>query len=56
MTLEEALNALDKAKRKQYEHECSNDMYYSSQQYQEDKGEIEHWELKIRELRKSVKI
>ena len=50
MTLEEAKNALKKAQQRQFEHECGNDMYYSSQQYREDKEEIKHWEAKIKEL------
>ena len=52
ITLEEAFNALEKAKQKQYEHECANDMYYSSQQYRDDQEEIKHWEMKIKELSK----
>lgn len=52
MTLEEAKKGLEKALARQYEHECANDMYYSSQQYRDDKEEIKHWETKIKELSK----
>ena len=48
-TLEEAEKALERAKQRQYEHECANDMYYSSQQYREDKEDIKHWETVIQE-------
>lgn len=50
ITLEEAQQALERALTRQYEHECGNDMYYSSQQYREDKEEIKFWEAKIKEL------
>ena len=50
MTLEEAKKGLERAQQRQYVHECGNDMYYSSQQYREDKEEIKYWEAKIKEL------
>lgn len=50
MTLEEAKKGLERAQQRQFEHECANDMYYSSQQYREDKEEIKHWEMLIKEL------
>lgn len=53
MTLEEAKKALERAKDVQYTHECGNDMYYSSHQYQEDKEDIEYWENKVKELEKA---
>lgn len=56
ITLEEAFNALDRALERQYEHECANDMYYSSQQYRDDQEEIKHWKeqiKKLKELRKA---
>ena len=52
ITLEEAQRALERALERQYEHECANDMYYTSQQYKEDQEEIKHWEMKIKELSK----
>lgn len=56
ITLEEAQQALEKALARQYEHECANDMYYSSRQYKEDQKEIDHWKeqiKKLKELRKA---
>ena len=50
ITLEEAQRALERALELQYEHECANDMYYSSQQYREDQEEIYYWEMLIKEL------
>ena len=50
MTLEEAKKGLERAQQRQFEHECGHDMYYSSQQYREDKEEIKYWEAKIKEL------
>ena len=50
MTLDEAQKGLERAQQKQFEHECGNDMYYSSAQYREDKEEIKFWEAKIKEL------
>lgn len=50
ITLKDAKKGLEKALERQYEHECGNDMYYTSQQYREDKEEIEHWKTKIKEL------
>lgn len=50
ITLEEAQQALERALERQYEHECANDMYYSSQQYKDDQEEIKHWEMLIKEL------
>ena len=50
MTLEEAKKGLERAQQRQCDHECGNDMYYSSQQYREDKEEIKYWEAKIKEL------
>ena len=56
ITLEEAQQLLERALERQYEHECANDMYYSSRQYKEDQEEIHHWKeqiKKLKELRKS---
>lgn len=50
MSLEDAKKGLEKALTRQYEHECANDMYYSSQQYKDDQEEIKHWEMLIKEL------
>ena len=55
ITLEEAQRAVERALERQYEHECANDMYYTSQQYKEDQEEIKHWEAKIKELKESKK-
>lgn len=51
ITLEDAKKGLERAKQKQLEHECANDMYYTSGQYKEDQEEIKHWEMKIKEIR-----
>lgn len=50
ITLEECKKALENAEQRMFEHECGNDMYYSSPQYREDKEEIEHWKNKLRSL------
>lgn len=49
-TLEEYKEALKHAENKQFEHECGNDMYYSSYQYKEDEQIIEELKAKIKEL------
>ena len=51
-TLEEYNRALEKAEQRMFEHECANDMYYSSLQYREDKEEIEHWKKQIKKFTK----
>lgn len=50
ITLEECKKALENAEQRMFEHECGNDMYYSSPQYREDKEEIEYWENKLKSL------
>lgn len=50
ITLEECKKALENAEQRMFEHECGNDMYYSSPQYCEDKEEIEHWKKQIEKL------
>lgn len=55
ITLEEAQQALERALERQYVHECGNDMYYSSQQYRDDKEEIKHWEEQIKKLKEIKK-
>lgn len=55
MTLEEARKGLERAQQRQFEHECGNDMYYSSRQYQEDKEEINHWKEQIKKLKELKK-
>lgn len=55
ITLEEAEKALERALERQYVHECTNDMYYSSQQYKEDEEEIKHWREQIKSLKESNK-
>lgn len=48
ITLEECKKALENAEQRMFEHECGNDMYYSSPQYREDKEEIEYWKNKLK--------
>ncbi|MCH5201890.1 MAG: hypothetical protein J1F17_01660 [Oscillospiraceae bacterium] len=43
LTLEEAKRELEKAYERQSIHEVGNDMYYSSNQYKEDKQDIQFW-------------
>lgn len=50
MNIEEYKKALKCAEDKQFEHECADDMYYSSYQYEKDKQIIEELKAKVKEL------
>lgn len=50
MTYEEIIKGLEKAKDTIYIHEMGNDMYYSSNQWKEDKEELYFWEQKQKEF------
>lgn len=52
ITLEECKKALEKAEQRMFEHECGNDMYYSSSQYREDKEDIQYWKKQIEKFAK----